>query len=145
MAKIPLPERGQPLDVTYLYQVANAVNDLSSQISSTTYNYLTQDTPSLKQSVKTSESKIVVGYTEPATKSTVGAGNEKVFSFSYADFKYAPIVTATPINVGGTPAGKDVTVILTSVTKSGLTGIIKFNTAGDVTVGINLIIIGIPN
>lgn len=145
MAKIPLPERGQPLDVSYLYQVANAVNDISSQISSTTYNFLTQDTPALKQSIKTSESKIVCGYVEPATTSSVSAGNEKTFNFSYADFKYAPIVTATPINVGGTPAGKDVSVILTSVTKSSVSGVVKFNTSGNVTVGINLIVIGIPN
>ncbi len=34
MAKVPLPERGQPLDVTYLYQLVEAVNDLSTQVAS---------------------------------------------------------------------------------------------------------------
>ena len=31
MAKVPLPERGQPLDVTYIYQLADTLNDLSTQ------------------------------------------------------------------------------------------------------------------
>jgi hypothetical protein len=39
MAKIPLPERGQPLDVTYIYQVVDALNSLSTQVSDATYNY----------------------------------------------------------------------------------------------------------
>ena len=39
MAKIPLPQRGQPLDVTYIYQLTNAINDLSNQFSSVSNNY----------------------------------------------------------------------------------------------------------
>ena len=39
MAKIPLPERGQPLDVTYIYQVVDTLNTLSTQVSDATYNY----------------------------------------------------------------------------------------------------------
>jgi hypothetical protein len=26
--KIPLPERGQPIDLAYMYQIANSINDL---------------------------------------------------------------------------------------------------------------------
>ena len=44
MAKIPLPERGQPLDVSYVYQLANAINELSTQVSPATYKYVTVDT-----------------------------------------------------------------------------------------------------
>jgi hypothetical protein len=44
MAKVPLPERGQPLDLTYIYQLVDTVNDLSTQVSSATYNYTTVDT-----------------------------------------------------------------------------------------------------
>ena len=112
MAKVPLPERGQPLDVTYIYQLADAVNDISTQVSSATYNYTTIDTTSAgKQSVKTSETRIVGGYVEVANNSTVSAGNEKTFSYDFpSDFKFAPIATATAVNVGGTPAGQNVTV-----------------------------------
>lgn len=39
MAKLPLPERGQPLDVTYIYSLVDTINDLSTQNSSTASNY----------------------------------------------------------------------------------------------------------
>ncbi len=59
MAKVPLPERGQPLDVTYLYSLVDAVNDLSTQVASTTTNKTVIDTTSAgKQEIKTSNSRI---------------------------------------------------------------------------------------
>ena len=146
MAKVPLPERGQPLDVTYIYQLAEAINDMSTKVSSATYKSTTIDAGTAgPQSVKTSEAKFIGGYTEVANNKTVTASSEVSFSYSYSDFKYAPIVTASPINIGGTPAGQNVTVTLTSVTTTKVDGIVRFNAAGDLTVGVNLVIIGIPN
>lgn len=145
MAKVPLPERGQPLDVTYIYQLAEALNDVSTQVSSATSKTTTIDTSSGQQTVKTSEAKIVGGYVLAANNKTVTAASEATFSYTYPDFKYIPIVTATPINVGGTPAGQNVTVTLTSVTPTKVDGIVRFNAAGNLTVGVNLIIVGIPN
>ena len=146
MAKVPLPERGQPLDVTYIYQLAEAVNDISTKVSSATYKSTTIDAGTAgPQSVKTSEAKLIGGYKEVANNKTVTASSEVPFSYSYSDFKYAPIVTASPINVGGPPAGQNVTVTLTSVTTTKVDGIVRFNAAGDLTVGVNLVIVGIPN
>ena len=147
MAKVPLPERGQPLDVTYIYQLAETVNSLATQVSSATYNYTTIDTISAgKQSVKTSETRVIGGYVEVANNSTVSAGNEKTFSYDFpSDFKYAPIATATPVNIGNTPAGQNVTVILKSVTTSRVEGVVRFGASGDLSLAINLIVIGIPN
>lgn len=147
MAKIPLPERGQPLDVTYIYQMADALNDLSTQISSATYNYTTIDTVSAgKQSIKTSETRVIGGYLEVANNSTVTASAEKTFSYDFpSDFKYSPIVTATPVNFGNTAAGQDVNIVLKTVTTSRIEGVVKFGVGGNVSIGVNLIIIGIPN
>jgi hypothetical protein len=147
MAKVPLPERGQPLDVTYIYQLAETINDLATQVSSATYNYTTIDTVSAgKQSVKTSEARVIGGYVEVANNSTVSAGNEKTFSYDFpSDFKYAPIATATPINIGNTPAGKNVTVILKSVTTSRVEGVVRFGASGDLSLNVNIIVVGIPN
>ena len=147
MAKVPLPERGQPLDVTYIYQLAETINDLATQVSSATYNYTTIDTVSAgKQSVKTSEARVIGGYVEVANNSTVSAGNEKTFSYDFpSDFKYAPIATATPINIGNTPAGQNVTVILKSVTTSRVEGVVRFGASGDLSLNVNIIIVGIPN
>jgi hypothetical protein len=147
MAKVPLPERGQPLDVTYIYQLADTINDLSTQVSSATYNYTTVDTVSAgKQSVKTSEARMIGGYVEVANNSTVSAGNEKTFSYDFpSDFKYQPIATATPVNIGNTPAGQNVSIILKTVTTSRIEGIVRFGASGDLSLAVNLIILGIPN
>jgi hypothetical protein len=147
MAKIPLPERGQPLDLTYVYQLVDTVNDLSTQVSSATYNYTTVDTVSAgKQSIKTSEARVVGGYVEVANNSTVSAGNEKTFAYDFpSDFKYAPIASATAVNIGNTPAGQNVNVILKSVTTSRVEGIVRFGASGDISLAVHLIIIGIPN
>lgn len=147
MAKVPLPERGQPLDVSYIYQLADTINDLSTQVSSATYNYTTIDSGTAgKQSVKTSETRFVGGYVSVANNSTVSASSEKTFSYSFpSDYKYAPIVTATAVNVGGTPAGQNVTVILQNITTSKVDGVVRFGASGDLSLAVNLIIIGIPN
>jgi hypothetical protein len=147
MAKVPLPERGQPLDVTYIYQLADAVNDLSTQVSSATYNYTTIDTVSAgKQNIKTSEARVVGGYVEVANNSTVTAASEKTFSYDFpSDFKYSPIVSATPVNIGNTPAGQNVSVILKTITNSRIEGVVRFGASGDLSLAVHLIIIGIPN
>ena len=147
MAKVPLPERGQPLDVTYIYQLADTINDLSNQVSSATFNYTTIDTVSAgKQNIKTSQARIIGGYVVVANNSTVNAGNEKTFSYDFpSDFKYAPIATATAVNTGNTPAGQNVSVILKTVTTSRVEGVVRFNSSGDLSLAVNLIIVGIPN
>lgn len=147
MAKVPLPERGQPLDVAYIYQLSNAVNQLSDQVSSATYNYTTIDTVSSgKQNIKTSEARVVGGFITVSLDSTVTASQTKSFTYSFpSDFKYTPIVTASPVNSGKTTAGEDVTVVLTDITRSSVTGFVRYNANGQVSTIVNLIIIGIPN
>ena len=147
MAKVPLPERGQPLDVTYLYNLVDAVNDLSTQVASTTTNQTIIDTVSAgKQPIKTSNARVIGGYVEVANNSTVSAGNEKTFTYDFpSDFKYAPIATATAVNIGQTPAGQNVTVILKSVTTSRIEGIVRFGASGDLSLAVHIIVIGIPN
>ena len=147
MAKIPLPERGQPLDVTYISQMAQAINELSSAVSPATYKYTSVDTPNAgRQNLKANEARTIGGNVRVVNSGTITAGEEKPFTYSFSgEFKYTPIATATPINTGNTVAGKNVTVILKSITTSSLEGIVRFNTSGDVSVDVNLIIIGVPN
>lgn len=147
MAKVPLPERGQPLDVPYLYKLVDTINQLSTEVSSATYNYTTIDTVSAgKQSIKTSEVRMIGGFVEVANNSTVTAASEKSFSYDFpSDFKYQPIATATPVNTGNTPAGQNVSVILKTVTTSKLEGVVRFGASGDLSLAVNLIIVGIPN
>ena len=147
MAKVPLPERGQPIDVAYLYQMANGINQLSDQVSSATYNYATIDTASAgPQNIKTSEMRVVGGSVTVQNNSTVTASSTKTFTYQFSgDFKYTPIVTATPVNIGKTTAGENVSVVITDITRSSVTGLVRFNTGGDLSTVVNLVIIGIPN
>ena len=146
MAKVPLPERGQPLDVTYLYQLVEAVNDLSTQVASKVTNNTIIDSGSAgKKEVKTSNARIVGGLVEVANNSTVSAGNEKTFTYDFTDFKYPPIVSATPVNTGKTPTGQNVSVILKDITETRVEGVVRFGASGDLSLSVHLIIIGIPN
>lgn len=146
MSKVPVPSRGQPLDISYISQLATAINQISGQISPSVNKYVTVDTPnSGKQSVRTAEAKIIGGFVEVANTSNVNAGNEKPFIYDFsADFKFPPIVVASPINVGNTEAGRNVVVILNSPTTSRVDGVVRFNVSGDLSVGVNIIAIGIP-
>jgi hypothetical protein len=146
MAKVPLPSKGQPIDVTYLYQMANAINDVSNEISSATYNYTTISTRDAgNQVIQTRAAKIVGAYVDIATNEAVTAGTTKPFYFTYAsDFKYPPIVTATVVNRGTSDIGDDVTVVIRSVTTSRIDGVVKFNSSGQVSTSVNLLVIGIP-
>lgn len=145
MAKIPLPERGQPLDVTYIYQMAEAINTLSTQISSATANTTTVNIPLVgEQTLKTSEAKIVATYKQ-ITSTDVKSGNTEAFSCNFSAFKYPPIVSATVVNTDATTAGKDVTVVVTSVTTSRVDGFVRFGTDGKLSVVVHLVLVGVPN
>jgi len=147
MAKVTVPDRGQPLDLAYIYQLAEAINNLSNQLSPTTAKYTTIDTVTNgKQSVRTSDARIIGGFVSVTNNASTTAGTEVSFSYTFSDFDYAPIVTATPItsSTDNTDASKDVVVTLTRVTTGRVDGVVKFNTIGVSSIGINLIIVGIP-
>lgn len=146
MSKIPVPERGQPLDLAYIYQIVEAINSLSDQVSSRVGRYTSIDTTVGVQNIRTGEARIVAGYVPVVNNSATSTDGESSFSYTFDDFEYAPVVTATPILLGdeGTESGKDVTVVLTRVTTNRIDGIVKFNTSGIASVGVNLTIIGVP-
>lgn len=145
MSKIPLPERGQPLDLTYIYQIANAVNEISSELSPSVYKYVTIDSDVGKQGLRASETRFIAGFYKFNSNTEVSAGNSESFTYDFpTDFKYPPIVTATIENTGS-DAGNDVSVVLNSVTTSNIKGTVKFNVGGKVSVRVNIIAVGVPN
>ena len=146
MSKIPLPERGQPLDLSYIYQLATAINQLSSSISLSTYKYLTIDTKTSngRQSIRTSEAKIIGAYVDVTSSAVTGGTTEISKTYSFSNYRVPPVVTASIVNDGGTPAGEDASVVITKVTTSEVGFKVKFRTSGNVNVGVNLIIVGLP-
>jgi len=147
MAKIPTPDRGQPLDVSYVYQIVEAVNDLASQISSARYKYASIDTANGNESTLLTDTKVVAGekIIYP-TLTNVTAESTQSFSYSFkGEYKYPPIVTVTPVLIEGTSSGQDVSVVIQNVTNSSVNGIVRFNTGGSLALKVHIIAVGIPD
>lgn len=146
MAKVNLPDRGQPLDVTFMYQLATAINDVADSVSTATNKYATIDTKSVgKVTSKVSDIRVFAGYAEVTTSKTVSTGQTESKTIDYGvTFEYPPIVTATVVNNDTQDAGNDATVVITSISTTAVTFKVRFSTAGAATVGVNVIAIGVP-
>jgi hypothetical protein len=143
MSNIPLPERGQPLDVTYIYQMATAINDLASISTKTANKTITvKGTTADKVQLSPDQTRMLAQF-EQIQVTSVTLGQEYPFTIKYAfEFKNPPIVVATPVNINNTAAGKNVTVVLSDITTSSAQGTVKFNSSGDLAIGVNVFIIG---
>lgn len=147
MANLAQPQRGQPLDVSYIGQIVDQVNSLTKSQAQQTSNSTRIDTVAHGPiEIKTQQAKIVGGYKVVSNTSSTTSGQEVSSSYSYSDYKYVPIVTATPIvlSSSSTKASKDVSVVITSVTTNRVDFIVKFSSVGVSSVGVNLLIVGIP-
>jgi hypothetical protein len=147
MSRLPTPDRGQPIDVPYLYQVATAINSLADQIDASAERFTTIYTrDSGPQDLRTSNTRFFASTEEIFSQTEVTAGELKEFSFTIEGFKFPPIAVATPFNSvpGSSTASNDVTAIITSITNSEIRGFLRFNSAGLVSVSVNVIAIGVP-
>jgi hypothetical protein len=146
MSRLPTPDRGQPIDVPYLYQVATAINSLADQIDASAERFTTVFTDNGKQDLRTSNTRFYAATQEIYSQTEVRAGDLKDFFFQIEGFAFPPIVTATPFNSipGSSTSSNDVLVVLTSVTNSEIRGFIRFNSSGNVSISVNVIAIGVP-
>lgn len=138
MAAISLPERGQPLDVSYIYDMASQINNLTNAVtiratSSSRINENSDTTSNLKF------------YAATKTLSTTNASGNTTesFFFTYPEFKFAPVATITVVNNSGSTSGDDITHVLRSVTTTRAEGIVRFGTSGAVNLSVSIILIGI--
>lgn len=146
MAKVPLPDRGQPLDVTYMYQMANAINDIADTVSTANNKYASIDTRvSGVQTFKVPDIRIVAGYIDVTQAQTVSQTTtiEKPVDFG-ATFQYAPIFICSIQNNNTQAAGNDATVVAANISTTGAAIRVRFATVGEATVGVNWIAIGVP-
>jgi hypothetical protein len=142
--RIPTPDRGQPLDVTYIYKMAQVINELAAEVAPSTYNYSSVNTPEASiQNVKTSDLRIVASYVPIVAGATVSPDKPVPFTFPYSSFKYTPVVTATPVNVENSPLGNNVSVVITNTTKDSVSGNVYFGASGVLTLNLNIVAIGV--
>lgn len=141
--KIPIPQRGQPIDIDYIYQIVSQLNSLTTQISSnsTVLSAVDNGINGIKES--TTNNLRFYAYRKSVKKGAVTAGaSESWFIDFNPNFLYIPIVTATPVNNNSSPAGADCSVVISNISTSRVSGTVIFNKAGQADVDINIIAIG---
>lgn len=137
MPVLPRPERGQPLDVDYIYELANAINSVSNTVavkfsSTSQINQETDSTSSLK----------IYAATQQLNIKSPKADETTTFTFSYPTFKSTPVVTTTILNSDGSAAGNNIILTVKNVTPTQCTVTALFKKAGNLNVSVNLIAVG---
>lgn len=144
---IQLPQRGQPIDYSYLYQLVDQVNSVTAELSrSKTTNYFENGNPSqTRDSLSTSETKVVattLKFTDSMkdTKDSV----TKTIAFGGGGFLYNPVVTVTP-QITESSSTFDLSTSITSITPNSVTVKINYNGGKkqDVTIILNVLAIGV--
>jgi hypothetical protein len=145
MARIPVPQRGQPLDVSYIYNLVDTVNQLSDIVGTNQSVTQIQNTKAgISNTIGTGRASILGATVNVATSLQIKTiGEQQSFLINY-NFKYPPIVVATPWNTGDTDAGKNVSVVITKVSNSSASFLVRFDATGVATVDVNVLAIGIP-
>lgn len=146
--KLPVPQRGQPLDVAFINDIVSSVNELWNKIMVNISAYSSLWTLAGRKSIKTSESKFVSGYQEVTLGATTTAGASQEFTFTFdVGFMYPPIVVVSPVSTSTSSAIKtSLRAIITAVTTTDVKIIIvnEGTSSADIKVGVNLIAVGVP-
>jgi len=141
MAEVTLPERGQPIDLAYLYELAEQINTLTDSVA------LRSATSSQVNGVSTLASNVkFFAETRVLNKKEVSTGDTESFTVSFANnFKFEPVVTATVFNRDGSNIGNNVSVVIDKINTSTVQGTVRFNEAGNLDVAVNIIAVGIAS
>lgn len=142
MARVPIPQQGQPLDVSYIATLAEAINQLSEEGSALAQgnNFilkgrLTETPASYKlygAQVIAQEINLIAGTSSIA---------EQTISFSPYNFANPPIVTATLVN----PSDPAAWVYVKNITSGSANIIVEFPGSENNSAAVNVIAIGIPS
>jgi hypothetical protein len=149
MGKITPPANGAALDVSYISEIAKAINDLNDDLGnvgrqSRIIDSASRTVPKLK--IPTTQLSIVTGR-KLVTSDSKSATNDVIkttFHFNQG-FKYIPVVTATPeINTAGIKNNTlGVSVVITEVTQNTVDLSVIFNSDNVKTsIYINIIAVG---
>lgn len=147
MANIPIPQQGQPIDYQYIYQIVENLNELSTKVTSKFSESKIQNKAGINETHRLNDLSVVAGYKEVVSGKDVTSEKEISFSYDFGvTFKYMPVVTASPILIENTNAGRDVAVVINDVSTTRVTGYVSFNASktGKASVGVNIIAIGVP-
>jgi hypothetical protein len=142
MSRVPIPQQGQPLDLSYISTLATAVNELSEEGAALAQgnNFIFQgglnNTPASYKlygaQIFAQEVSIEGGTTELP---------ERIVSFSPYNFSTPPVVTATLV----ASSNNEAIVSLKNITSSSATVLVKFPTSEGNSARVSIIAIGVPS
>lgn len=146
MPQISPPEKGQPLDIDYLYEIVSSINDINNQLSPSNSNSVSKIAgvdSTRPDSIKTSSVKMFA-IEVPVATGKVSSGGIIVRPVQFpSNFLYKPIVTVTPIIKNFRNQSKNCIVTIENVTTSGFDIIFTFTANADnVAVDAHVIAIG---
>jgi hypothetical protein len=141
--KIPLPERGQPIDLNYLYQIANSINNLTNQISTSNTTSVIDNGINPREDITTNRLRFYAT-TKNIVVGNINAGASQNWSVDLSpDFLFTPVAVATVQNNTASTAGNNITLVIRNITTSRVEGNILYNASGNIDININVIAIGV--
>lgn len=146
MPQISPPEKGQPLDIDYLYEIVSSINDINNQLApanSAAVSKVAGSDSTRPDSIKTASLKFFA-IEVPVASGKVSAGGiiTRTVQFS-SNFLYAPIVTVSPIIKNYRDQSKNCIATIENVTTSGVDIVFTFTANADnVAVNAHIIAIG---
>lgn len=145
--KVPIPERGQPVDLAYLSEIAKGINDLSNEIQGANATSIIDNGINLREDLRTNNIRFFAT-TVTYSPGKVRANETKDWDVDFSPpFLYVPVVTATVQNNArgsDSAAGNNIIVTIKNITTGKVDGTIRYNQNGSADITINVIAIGVP-
>jgi hypothetical protein len=139
MAQIELPDRGQPLDISYLYRIVNEINNVSSLIGNTLSKLKYRDKSTSSQ-VLTSN-LVFYAETQKIIDANLSVQPNAPATFDYSGiFKTTPIVLSSVTSISGV---SNLYTVLNSVTQNSCqVNVYSTATSGKIEADVSIIAIG---
>lgn len=138
MGILATPNRGQPLDVDYISQIAGQVNQLTTLVGDRSSAFSTVN----DLNTKTADIKIFAKTVNVFSSTNKTDGDVVDYTVSYPPFSGNPVVTATIVSGASSSIGDDAVVVLKNISTSSCTFRVTFNTGGNLDIFVNLIAVG---
>jgi hypothetical protein len=147
MAILPLPQRGQPIDYDYLYQITEAINKLSGQLSVTNSGNIIDTAAGVSRKQVPVGQTVIVAKKHNLNQPTSSAATvDKEFEILFDTiFDHPPVVTITPKRNATSELSQVDVLVITSITTSGVKGIINTTSAGALNVELQMIAVGVKS
>jgi hypothetical protein len=141
--KIPLPERGQPIDLNYLSEIAKSINQISNSVLTSNTTSVVDNKIQPADDVTTNKLRFYA-VTTPIQNANVNAGTSQNWSVAFkSDFLFTPVAVATVQNNTASTAGNNVTLVIKNITTGTVEGNVLYNVGGSIDININVIAIGV--